>query len=349
MSSTTVPLKDWNTVKLKGLLKARDAELRELRTLYGQLVARNEILERIDAIVPAAPKWLKSPAKKSASYRGIPTLMLSDCHWDEVVNPDEVEGVNEYNREIAIKRLKRVLSGSIDVCRRFFSGLTYDGFTLFLGGDLLSGNIHEELEQTNEDTVFGSLDFWADQLAAFVGALADEYGKLHIAAVVGNHGRLTRKPRAKLRVRDNLDWLLYRVLARHFADDQRITWQIPESADLTVKTYNTTYRLTHGDQFRGGSGISGMMAPLLLGHHRKTQRQMALHNPYDWMAIGHWHDYWTGKGIIVNGSIKGYDEYAYMNNFPPQRPIQALWITTPENGLTFPVPIFADDARELRA
>lgn len=305
---------------------------------------RIDLLERIDCIVPTPPRWTQPPVKGKL-HVGIPTLMLSDCHWDEVVIQQEVEGSNKYDREIAILRLKKVLSGTIDVLRKYFAGLTYEGFTLFLGGDHFSGNIHEELQQTNEDTIFGSLDFWSDQLAAFVGALADEFGHLHIAGVVGNHGRNTRKPRAKLRVRDNLDWLLFRILAKSFAKNSRITWQIPESADTQVKLYNTTYGLTHGDQFRGGSGIAGMMSPLMLGSHRKGQRQMALKKPFDWLVMGHWHQYWVGKGLIVNGSIKGYDEYAYVSNFQFERPTQALFVTTPQNGMTFPAPIFADDRK----
>ena len=84
----------------------------------------------------------------------------------------------------------------------------------------------------------------------------------------------------------------------------------------------------------------------MLGHHRKAQRQMSISNPYDWLVMGHWHSYWTGKGIIVNGSVKGYDEYAYLNNFGYERPIQAMWVTTPQNALSFPAPIFADAGRE---
>ena len=137
-------------------------------------------------------------------------------------------------------------------------------------GDIFSGNIHEELIQTNEDTILGSLDHWADLLAAVIEGAVDEFGHVHFAGVVGNHGRNTRKPRAKLRVRDNFDWFLYRMLARHFAKDSRVTFQIPESADCNVKIYNTNYRLSHGDQFRGGSGIAGMLSPLMLGSYSQS-------------------------------------------------------------------------------
>ena len=325
--------------------KTQLADASRLRVENEALQSRIDLLEKIDCIVPDPPDWTRPKTAKGALHQGIPTLMLSDCHWDEVVIPGEVEGANCYNREIGVQRLQKVLSGTIDVTRNHFAGLKYEGTNLFLGGDMFSGNIHDELIQTNEDTLPAALDFWIDHLVAFVGGMVDEFGKLHIEGVVGNHGRNTRKPRAKLRAKDNWDWLLYRLVAKFFKDDSRITWQIPESADVVFKLYNTTYRGTHGDQFRGGSGISGMMAPLMLGHHRKARRQMALNSLFDWLIMGHWHEYWMGKGIIVNGSVKGYDEYAYVSNFLPQRPTQAMWVTTPENGATFPAPIFADDRR----
>ncbi len=334
------------TEPLRRRIKEQSAEIKELRGDNDALLKRLDVLESIDSIVVEPPAWVsRKPAGKGKLHRGIPTLMLSDCHWDEVVNPDEVEGANCYNRKIAIKRLQRVVEGTIEMTRRYLSGLDYEGFTLLLGGDMLSGNIHEELEQTNEDTVIGSVDFWVDHLVGVISALADEFGRVAVVGVVGNHGRNTRKPRAKLRVRDNFDWMLYRIAARFFANDDRVTFQIPESADCPFKIYDTAYRLSHGDQFRGGSGIAGMLSPLMLGRHRKVQRQMSLKRPFEWLVMGHWHDYWIGKGLIVNGSIKGMDEYSYTSNFDFQRPQQALFVTTPENGLTVPVAIYADDRK----
>jgi hypothetical protein len=302
-----------------------------------------EALERVGALKPVVPKWA-TRVHTTKDHHGIPTLFISDCHFDEVVDPEEVEGSNKYNRAIARMRLERVQEHVIDVARHYFSGIKYDGFQIMFGGDMLSGAIHEELLETNEDTVYGSLDYWSEQLTGFVTGIAKEFGHVNCVGVVGNHGRRTRKPRAKFRVRDNLDWLLYRVVAK--ATAKVATWNIPLSADAVVSIYGTQIRLTHGDQFRGGAGISGLMAPLMIGKHRKAIRSMSIGTPFDWLAMGHWHEYVHGKGLIVNGSLKGYDEYAYVSNFPPERPTQAFFIVTPENGITFSAPIFADNRKK---
>ena len=191
--------------------------------------------------------------------------------------------------------------------------------------------------------MFSSLDFWSEHLAGFINAIQAQFKQVHCVGVVGNHGRRTRKPVAKRRVRDNLDWLLYRMIARATPN---VTWMIPESADTDVEIYQYIYRLTHGDQFRGGSGISGMLAPIMLGHHRKVQQQMALgKKPFDWMVLGHWHQYMHGRGIIINGALKGFDEYSYLSNFRYELPQQAFWITTPEHGAAFAAPVFCQDRK----
>ena len=59
------------------------------------------------------------------------------------------------------------------------------------------------------------------------------------------------------------------------------------------------------------------------------------HLAYDTMILGHFHQYLVIPGVIVNGSLKGYDEYAYVSNFGFETPRQAFWVTTPEHGPSF--------------
>jgi len=109
--------------------------------------------------------------------------------------------------------------------------------------------------------------------------------------------------------------------------------------DLPVTIYNTNYLLSHGDQFRGGSGISGAMAPLMLGQHRKAVRQLATDEPMDVMVIGHFHQMLWLPGLVVGGTMKGIDEFAFGHNFRPEPPTQAFWVTSPEHGPTIHAPV----------
>jgi len=293
---------------------------------------------------PAPPTWTRRTPKAGVKH-GTPWLLLSDLHLDEVVNPAELGGVNSYNRKIAEQRLERTFTGAVEITQRYWSGITYDGIVCALGGDMFSGDIHEELTQTNADTMLGSVLHWSDRLAAGLVLLADEFGKVHVPVVVGNHGRRTRKPRSKFRARDNFDWFLGHLLARMLASDKRITFDVSEAADCMVPAYGRTVCLTHGDQVTGGAGIGGIWPPLMRLDARKRARASATDAPFDLLAVGHWHQLVFGPSFIVNGSLKGYDEYAFTSNFGFEPPQQALWLMTPEHGKTWTAPILPQDRK----
>lgn len=305
------------------------------------LRSRLAVLEKLN--VECAPaRWASKPPKIAHSSKAVPFLLLSDLHFDEVVKPEQIEGVNEYNRAIALRRFQRVINTAIEFPFRYLRGLNYEGLELGLGGDIFNGDIHEG-RATNADTLFGGFDYWIGHLQTSLLALADCYKHLHVTCITGNHGRNTDKPIFKNRARDNIEWLLYRQLAKLLVADSRITWNIPESPDADIDIYGSRLRFTHGDRFRGGSGISGILTPLMLGMHREQQRRAAVGKPFDHMVVCHFHQRMYGPGLMVNGSLKGYCEFAGGHGFRYERPQQILAIFTPEQGLSFPLSIFADD------
>jgi hypothetical protein len=323
-------------------LRRQIADARTDRDHYAGRAERAErelaTMLRLDSQRTTPPAWL-TKRSKPGKHHGTPWLLLSDLHLDEVVNAAEIGGVNAYSRRIAELRLASTFDNCALVCRQYWSGITFDGIVVALAGDLFSGDIHDELVQTNEDTMLGSVLHWCDRLASGLSMLADEFGKVHVPVVVGNHGRRSRKPRAKFRARDNFDWFMGHLLARQLAHDKRITFDIPDSADAIVTTYQWRVCVTHGDQARGGGGIAGIYSPIMRLDARKRQRAHAVAAPYDLLVMGHWHSLIFGPQWIVNGSLKGYDEYAAVENFNYEPPQQALWLMTPEHGKTWTAPI----------
>lgn len=336
---------DVDESRSKRQLSSTKAELRRALDSVEALEQRCDLLTTIDSVGRGAPRWALQRTAKKADKVGIANLFLSDLHLDEVVDPAEIGGVNAYNRKIAEKRLKRTGERFVMVAKDYLSGVDYQGACVWLGGDIFSGSIHEELARTNEASIIASVEHWLDPMVDVLSFIADEFGKVHVPGVVGNHGRNTRKPIMKGRVEDNFDWLFYRLLARCMRSDQRVSFDISPSADMTVRQFDTTYLFTHGDQFRGGSGIAGPVTPWMLGDARKRKRQNAVNQPYDVMVMGHWHSYTTLPGMIVNGSMKGYDEYAYLSNFGFEKPQQAFWVCTPEHGITFHAPVLCEDRK----
>lgn len=343
------PRKEFITDPKTQRILSLERELGQLKAINQTLSEKTTGLEEVKELihktnVPARPpKWIYDKGSKSSTTTsGTPILFCSDFHYDEVVHPAEIHGVNAYNRVIAQRRIKTLFTQTVDLLINRVANHKYDKIVVAFGGDLLSGNIHEELRETNEAPIAKSIISLVDTLSAGLLLLLDHFDKVEIRAIPGNHGRWDRKPRYKNRVFDNYEWLLLQMLMRQFRGEDRIYFDISDGPDLAFNVYDTRYLMTHGDQFKGGSGISGVLAPLMLGDHRKRKRSMAINKPYDYLMMGHFHQMLFVKGIIVNGSLKGYDEYAFQNNFEFELPIQSLWITSPVWGITSRWPIYLE-------
>lgn len=329
------------------LRKDRDAWKRRAEQAEAEGDELRRVLGWVDAVTSATfdpPKWLTTSPRSGPRHHGTVVVMLSDMHFDEVVRPEEVHGVNAYNRTIAEQRLERWTRNVVKLARNHLTGVTYDGCVLLLGGDTFSGDIHEELQQTNEDTALGSLLHWTEQMCAPIEHLAAEFGKLHVAAVPGNHGRTTRKPRAKLRARTNFDWLLAKQLERHFTKDKRVTFQVPEAASTIVDIYGWRHWFEHGDAVKGGGGIGGIWPPIMrLRARRQQYLASSRQRPFDTMWMGHWHQLIQTPDLVVNGSLKAFDEFASTMGYGAEDARQAFAIVTPEHNVTWQCPVYVTD------
>lgn len=324
-------------------LKIENRELRERLNASLDSVVYDERCQRFiaDAVSRkiAVPEWVCA-RDSGRKHEVMPTVSFSDWHLDEIVKPEQVQHKNAYNREIAELRLRNYFNNTVDVCHKFLGGFTYPGIVMPMLGDNFSGNIHEELRNTNADVLLSSLLHWIGPMASGIKHLADAFGKVYIPVVVGNHGRNTLKPIHKNRVRDNFDWLFAQMVARELSGDRRITFAISEAPDYLYRVYNTTYLITHGDQAKGGSGIAAQLSPLMIMVARKSKREA-----FDYLVCGHWHRLSQFMKVRVNGSGKGYDEYAFNSNFEFEPPQQDLWLTDPKHGVigSFPVHLLSKD------
>jgi len=348
LESLTTKVEEHDVLEMIKTIRDLRSSVAKLRNEVGDSYQYKKLIHGIVEKEPDPPKWLHKNKNKKVIH-GIPTLFLSDLHWDEVVRPEQINFVNEYNREIAKDRLKRVFMTSVHLMKEVLSPSEWEGSVIPLGGDMLSGYIHDELRENKSGPLFeGVLDL-LEQLVAGIDLFKREFGRVFVPCVVGNHGRLDRKPRSKFGVHDNVDWLLYQLIKRHYADDDNVTVMVPDSTDAYYRVYNVRYMLTHGNQFVGGSGIAGPATPWALGDHKKRKRQDAIKQPYDTLIFGHWHmlDWGHNNSRIVNGSLKGYDEYAFDKNYGYEPPKQALWVTHPEKGITWKVEVFADEQDQV--
>ena len=309
---------------------------------------RTEIYN-LAARTPEPPKWLV-PATKQHGSRGVPCTIWSDWHYGEVVRPEEIGGVNEFNADVAAARITRLVDTTIDLCFNHMGVATknYPGIVVMLGGDMLSGDIHEELFATNDRTTQQCINDLTDLIASALERMADAFGRVFVPCVVGNHGRASRKPRMKGRIFTSHEWNIYCNLERYFKRDDRVRFLIPEETDAYFKVYNHRFLLTHGDSLgvKGGDGIIGAIGPITRGSLKVARSEAQIGRDFDTIVMGHWHQMLWLPGGIVNGALKGYDEYARLAmRAPYSRPSQALWFVHPEHGITARWEVLLDEEK----
>lgn len=292
------------------------------------------------------PAWL-APPKRVGTDRGTLVAFLSDTHYGEVVRSEEVGGYNKYDIGVAEQRTQRFFSKTVEMARNYFAGVKYDGIVLALGGDIVSGDIHDELAQTNALSTHETILWAIPRLSAGVEMLRKEFGQIHVISAPGNHGRDSRKPRYKGRSAHNADTLIARLLAQQFAGKDGVTFDVPESIDVNFAVYKWRFSMEHGDELRfNGTSEIGSLGPIKRGTMRKRTQMQAEGKPFDYLLLGHFHQYVpaASQGFIANGTLKGFDEYARGRKFTPEPPQQAIFIVNPDYGVSLQAPLFVGAA-----
>lgn len=320
---------------------------KEVRKLSKERLSNDDVKQHIIGLNKEAsrvetPNWLLDYNQDDDNgLSGMPSIMFSDFHMGEVVNPDEVFGCNQYNIKIAKTRVQKLMENTINLLNKHLINPSgWPGIVVCLNGDLINGDIHEELSITNDKPIMPivleaySTLIWC--LEQFIGY----FKNVQVHCVCGNHSRTTKKPSYKNMAYTNYEWLIYQLLNRHFESNPNITFEVADGPDIQFDIYNHKYRMTHGNQFRGGTGFIGPYAPITRGELRKRAAAETYGMGYSTLLIGHFHQFMSLSRVIVNGSLVGYNEYAMGLNFPYEEPCQAMWITHPKNGIILTLPVY---------
>lgn len=272
---------------------------------------------------PQPPEWALS--KLGASHRAAGLLHISDIHAGEVVNANQIDGVNSYNLEICQTRLRRLFGAAIEILPRWARDCQLEGIIVAINGDLISGDIHEELLRTNALAAIPSVWFVADELAAGLAKLADVFGKVFACVTPGNHGRTTAKMPSKETANLSYDTAVGEALRRHFINDDRVTIAVSPSRDALYSVFGWNILQTHHDQ--GGGGGQGWAGPLLPVMRKGKQIEWTAAQrgvTYDIILTAHHHVSGKVGKILANGSVVGYNEYASSIRAAPELPQQWL-------------------------
>lgn len=263
-------------------------------------------------------------------------LLWSDTHFGEVVSKEETNGLNEYDAKICWKRHEKMRESIFSYADN--RPYPVDKLHIAALGDMLSGNIHDELAETNEIPLAESSVAFAYDGSAWLRSVAERFRQIEFAGVVGNHPRFSPKMRAK-QAFDNADWFTYHQMALHLRDDERFKFTIPRSnAHVHQVIGGRNLLLWHGDGVRSSmpgvpwGGVTRRAAQL---QNQYTQAGSAIYA----FLVGHFHQRNIVAGpansyIAMNGSPKGVDEYSLKAFGGGQHPCQLLLTFHKTRGLT---------------
>lgn len=339
-------LDDEHSAILDAKFKKLTTEKREIQSKYNHLLTLFENNEKalgtigiLHEKIPSATPISIRIDKKSGTSESTAVILCSDLHYEETVDPNAIDGLNEYNPAIAEERFGKFIKNSIKLVDMSRSTAKIDKLVLWLGGDFITGYIHEEFMETNAMSPIEASIKIFELLVGGIDFILEHGGfkQIIVPCNVGNHSRTTKEYRISTAVQNNYEHLIFSFLETHYKNDPRITFQLTMGYFNYLDVYGFQLRFHHGNNVRYGGGIGGLTIPLNKAIAMWNQAKPAYLD-----IMGHWHQRMSSKNFVVNGSIIGYNAYALSIKASFERPQQTFFLMHERWGKTLEAPIFVD-------
>ena len=293
-------------------MKKTERTLKKLR--QEAFIGKNKVNRMAEAAATVKPANIQlklvDGGKKGSNYCVMP---ISDLHFGEVVQPNATYGYNKYNPEIAKNRLVKLFEEAY----RFSTSQGCDKLHILCLGDMISGEIHDELRETNAYTAPKCVSVLNSLLIGLILQYAKLFKTVTVSCVVGNHSRTGKKLQAHNRCMDNYEHIIYSTIKdRCEAEAKNITVEFDEEAPfLTTQIGNQIWMLEHGDRYKGSTAAAGAINTVLRQIGNDLRRNHA-----DVAIMGHWHTGAEGAldaredgrmtKVYINPSLVGPDNFA---------------------------------------
>lgn len=333
---------DAELVKLRGKLKDMRKKYSIALTENDALNKKQKILDNIGAIKNSSNVLhIGKPSNKRGGSESVAIAVASDWHIGETVIGANINGVNDFNNEVAERRVKAFFTKTLELVEIMRSATRVNHLVVALLGDLISGYIHEELLEESYFSPHESIDWLYIAVKDGIEYLL-KYGgfkQITIPCCYGNHGRSTAKKRFASASKNSFEVTLYKELARRYDKHKIVKFQVSPGYSLFQRYFDRyTIRYHHGDYMRFGGGVGGISIPINKGITKMNQKKHA-----DIDVFGHFHQFKDGGHWVCNGSLIGYNAFAESINASYEPPRQLFFTIERDRGKTFTAPIFLDE------
>jgi len=327
--------------EVESLRQQLSKALRESRRLKTQVGDDQRLFEaikdEIKALEPLKPQPIPRPKLKHDPLDAL--LFLADAHSEEVVRPEEVEGLAEYNWDIFTRRSAAVVEKTVELVTIQRQASEVKRLWVCMLGDWFLGEIHPD------ETAWGSsmplaraLPKAAQVCANQIRRLAPHFDEVVCVGMVGNHGRSTAKPVTKMTAERNWDFSVYLFAQAMTEEIENVRWILPESRAHVIDVFDWKVLLTHGDMCRQThvTPYFGILNAIKGEHQtrRKTDKD------FDWAYMGHWHHHGLLEGeVTICPPLIGHNQFSQYQMHRKSKAQQLLEFYSEKHGRTCSWPI----------
>jgi transposase len=306
--------------RLKGDLRRTKGQLKKALVKIATLAEIRELVA--SACSPLEPLVHKVKFRKDhkgeKSYTAV--ALVSDWQIGEVISEEESGGWGVFDHAIATARAMKYGEKIVEWVTTQRSGYKIDKLRVFVLGDMVSGNIHEELRETNEWPAPVASVMAGELLAQLLGVVAPHFQVVEVEYVGSdNHGRLTKKPRYKLAAEDSFNYIVYAMAKARLEKHENVVVRLHKANPTLIDLEGSGVLAMHGHGMKSWMGIPFYGIQRFQG--RKAKMHMERNRPFKLMICGHWHAPAEVYGCIINGCLSGTTELDHNvgRNAPPSQ------------------------------
>jgi len=333
--------------QLKADRKAKSAEFELKQTKAKLLASEKEVellrgrIEIFNSLKDVKAKKITKGGKRSKSGHATAVLMLSDLHCEETIQPEKVNGLNEYSLEICEESLEQVFRRFVMLLNQERMLVDIKEMVLWIGGDLFTGNVPAaESAEVCSLPVMAACRWIQERLEGGIQFLLDNSGleKIKIVTSVGNHSRNTLKRMIATEVEHSYEYNLYKVMEAKLTDP-RLEWHVEDGYLTYLDVEGWVTRWHHGSALRYYGGMGGITTTITKAISAWDQQVKA-----DISFSGHLHQHMYGGNFVSNASMIGHSPFAIEIKAKYEDPSQTFCVIDPDRGLTVVKKIFCRQA-----
>lgn len=296
----------------KGKLKKQEVEE------YEKYIAA-EVLKKI---TPVKVKSFKSTSKKKCKVKRHVVAMLNDIHIGLNVDKEEVDGINEFNFEIASRRIAMFTK---EVCEyKKSSRDDVERMHFLLNGDLIAGVIHglmsRDLELLTHQT-----NAAIHILTNSITRIAESYKNVTVYFSTGNHGDLPHRRegghRVTSQIYDSIEAQIFYAISAAHRKTKNVIFKCNKTTYMDIDLPSGRAIFTHGhimfSKQLGNPGrninVKGLSDSIMKFNNGEKKKGKP---PVKLILLGHTHanfSFVTEDGVKVYNapSLSGVDSYAF--------------------------------------